>query len=129
MHLEGNISLSLIFVNWYYKEAYFRVWKYIKAIQIINFDVFSVRILFKTLFAPWKRDVISYEGLTIKQRFEVWSLNVSSRIIGFLMKTFVLLAYIFAEAATLIVSVAALIIWPILPLLAIYSIVFGFTLI
>jgi len=119
----------LIFVNWYYKEAYFRVWKYVKAFQILNFDVFSVQILIKTLFAPWKRDVISYEGLTIKQRFEVWSLNISSRVIGFLVKSMVLLVYIFAEAVTLAVSIAALLVWPILPLLAIYSIIFGFTLI
>lgn len=127
--MEGSINLGVIFINWYYGEAFRRVWKYILAFQTLNFDVFSVRVLLKTLFSPWKRDIISYEGLTIQQRFQVWTLNLSSRLIGFMVKSMVLLVYLFSELITLAVSAIALVVWPLLPILAIYSIFFGFKLI
>lgn len=102
---------------------------YLKAVQILNYDAFSVNIIFKTLFAPWKRDVLDYRGLALNQMFQVWMLNISSRIIGFLVKILVLIAYLFAELIISILSILLAILWPFLPILFIYLVIFGFWLI
>ena len=45
-------------------------------------DYFSFGILFRTLFQPWKRDVIATEHLPFQERFNVWALNQMSRLVG-----------------------------------------------
>ncbi len=114
--MEGN-NLTISFVSWWYGEAYSRVFKYIKAAYIYFTDAFSVLICFRTLFAPWKRDMISYEGLSLQQKFQVWTLNLASRFVGFLVKSFTLGAYLIFVVFLSCCSLAVIIIWILYPLL------------
>jgi len=90
-------------------------------------DLFSVKISIRTLFAPWKRDKISYEGLTLQQKFQVWSLNMASRFIGLIIKVIALTIYLIAVVAVSIFSVFLIIFWPLMPFVALYLIVIGIT--
>ena len=91
--MEGGINLPFLFFHWWYSLAYRRILKYIRAFFIFVTDLFSVKISLKTLFAPWKRDIISYEGLTLQQKFQVWTLNLAARFVGFIIKTVTLAIY------------------------------------
>lgn len=122
--MEGN-SLILLYFKWWYTEGYGRLFRYLKAVYIYLTDLFSVKISLKTLFAPWKRDVISYEGLTLQQRFSVWTLNLASRFIGFLVKIFTLLTYIISIAVLSTASLTLIVTWLFIPILSVYSIYFG----
>jgi len=125
---EGTISLPILFVSWWYGEAYRRVFRYIRAVYIYTADLFSVKLVFITLFAPWKRDIISYENLSLQQRFEVWTLNLASRFVGFIIKVISLLIYLFFTLFESILSLALIIIWPFYPLICIGLIFWGVTL-
>ncbi len=114
--MEGN-NLTIYFFKWWYGEAYGRVFKYIKAGYIYATDMFSIKICFATLFAPWKRDAISYEGLSLQQRFQVWTLNLASRFIGFLVKVFTITAYLFFVAFLSFCSLIVIVVWLMYPLL------------
>lgn len=120
----GN-SLPILFFGWWYSEGIGRVFKYIRAFFVYFFDFFSVKTIFKTLFMPWKRDVASYQGLTLQQRFQVWILNLVSRFVGFVIKMFTLISYaifsIFVAGASLLI----VIIWFAFPLLIIFMIIFS----
>ena len=126
--MEGTTSLPIIFPKWWYGIAYRRVFKYIRAVFIYTADLFSVKIIFVTLFAPWKRDVISYEGLTLQQKFEVWSLNMASRFVGFVIKVIALTIYLIFTIFETAVSFALIIIWPLYPLILIGLIYYGISL-
>ena len=85
---------------------------------------FSIPILLRTLFAPWRR-VISYPGKTIEEHFRAFVDNVVSRMVGFVVRLIVLIS------AGLIILLTALgygllaIIWPLIPLIIIFCIVMG----
>lgn len=120
--MEGSASLTTLFFKWWYGEAYTRLLKYIKAAYMKSADIFSVKICLRTLFAPWKRDLISYDGLTLQQKFEVWTLNLASRFIGALIKSMTLLSFLIFIVLVTVVSLLAMSIWLIYPLIVAYLI-------
>ena len=122
---EGTNNLFLLFFSWWYKYLPRRLYLAFVALSITLFDLFSLRAIFKTLFAPWKRDVLSYEGLTLQQKFSVWTLNMASRLIGFLIKSVVLLSFIIIFAITIIIFFGLFLLWLAFPLAVIGLIFFG----
>lgn len=126
---EGTINLPILFVNWWYSQAYHRVFSYIKAVYIYTADLFSVKLIFSTLFAAWKRDIISYENLSLQQKFEVWSLNIASRFVGFTIKIVALSIYIILTLVESVLALATIIIWPLYPLFCLGFIYYGIILV
>ena len=120
--------MPVLLFQWWYGLAYHRIFKYIRAVYIYTADLFSIKIIFVTLFAPWKRDVISYEGLTLQQKFEVWSLNMASRFIGFAIKVVALAVYLIFTIFETAASFALIIIWPFYPFASIGLIYYGISL-
>lgn len=127
--MEGSTNLPILFVSWWYSYAYRRLFKYIRAVYILLFDLFSVRLALGTLFSPWKRDVISYEGLSLQQKFEVFSLNLASRFVGFVIKTVDLIIYLATTCLVSAISLAVIIVWPLYPIVFVYFIYLGIKLI
>ncbi len=119
--MVGN-NLTIMFFAWWYGEAYARLLKYIKASYVFFTDLFSVRICLRTLFAPWKRDEISYEGLSLQQKFQVWTLNLASRLIGAAIKTITIFLYIIFIIFLSVFSLTAIIIWTTYPLIIVFLI-------
>ncbi|KKP88455.1 MAG: hypothetical protein UR93_C0013G0015 [Berkelbacteria bacterium GW2011_GWA2_35_9] len=93
------------------------------SLLIIIADSFSIKELLRTLFYPWRRDIIKPIQPTLQTLFESWSLNLMSRLIG----AFVRSGTIFAGLMTiLIISVfmtVLVILVAILPILIIGSII------
>lgn len=84
------------------------------------FDFFSIDLLLKTLFLPWKRDEIDSSNLSLDLKFRVWIMNLVSRFIGAIVRLGVVLigsgAIVLAFAAGIILIVGFLV----LPLVSIY---------
>lgn len=123
--MEGTTSLPILFFNWWYGYAYRRLFKYLRAIFIYIYDLFSVRLSLITLFAPWKRDSISYEGLSLQQKFEVWTLNIASRFVGFFIKTINLIIYTGMTVLAAFLSLLATVLWPLYPIVIVYLLYLG----
>lgn len=111
-----------VLVKWWYGEAITRIFKYIRAAYIFFADLFSVKICIRTMFDPWKRDEISYEGLSIQQKFQVWLMNLSSRFIGAVIKLSTLLGYVVFTIFLSVAGLLAILLWLIYPALIIYFI-------
>jgi len=84
------------------------------------FDFFSIDLLLKTLFLPWKRDEIDSSNLSLDLKFRVWIMNLVSRFIGAIVRLGVVLigsgTIVLAFAAGIILIVGFLV----LPLVSIY---------
>ena len=89
--------------------------------------LFSVSQLGKTLFDPWKNDVIRAHNLSLADQLKVWQLNLASRIVGFLVRSLVILAALFVLALLILLSAVILFIWIATPLLAIVLPLIGVT--
>lgn len=119
------IMLATSFFSWWYGNG----WK-----SVINSfgprlrwvaSSFSVRQLLKTLFAPWRR-IITYPGASLEEKWRAWGDNVFSRIIGFVVRSFVLLAAGVCLAVVALLTALELIVWPLLPLAIPSCLIAGF---
>lgn len=127
--MEGKVNLSSTFFVWWYTELRRSFFAYLKKLVVYLTDLFSVKICLITLFAPWKRDKLGYEGLSIQQRFQVLVLNLSSRFVGFMVKVITLLTWIISLAVVSALELIGVIIWLFYPLILIALAVWGIKLI
>lgn len=86
--------------------------------------MFSTTILLRTLFSPWRR-IITYPGAGLDARLRAFGDNLVSRCIGFTVRSFVLLAAAIAFLVIGAASIAEIVIWPLIPVLAAGLIVKG----
>jgi len=87
-------------------------------------EMFSIATLLRTLFAPWRR-IITYPGASIDTKLRALGDNFISRCIGFTVRFFVLLAAAVSFVFLCVAGVLELVLWPLLPLLAIFLLVKG----
>jgi hypothetical protein len=87
-------------------------------------EMFSIKILLRTLFSPWRR-IISYPGAGIDARMRAFGDNLVSRCIGLTVRSIVLLTAALAFILMLLVGLLEIIIWPLLPLAAVALVVKG----
>ena len=87
-------------------------------------EMFSITILLRTLFAPWRR-IITYPGASIDARLRALGDNFISRCIGFTVRFFVLLAAAISFLVLCVIGALEAILWPLLPLATILLLVKG----
>ncbi|HUD11971.1 MAG TPA: hypothetical protein VMS08_06175 [Candidatus Saccharimonadia bacterium] len=108
--------LIAAFLEWWYgagwRDASFRLKNRLK----MTYLSFSVPILLRTMFAPWRR-ISTPPGSSIQQKLTAVLDNVVSRAVGFVVR---LMALIMGCLLLLIYSLVGgllLILWPVLPIL------------
>lgn len=77
---------------------------------------YSVSILLKTLFSPWKQ-IISTAGAqsTISIKFNILIDNLVSRLVGFMVRSLTLFAAGVIWLLTFVIGVGVLLVWPVVP--------------
>lgn len=128
-NVEGRTNTKSMFFSWWYGEGFRRLLILIVHLYKYLFDLFSVKISLQTLFAPWKRDEIGYENLSLQQQLQVWLLNLSSRFVGFWVKFFTILTCLILAGCFTVIAGLSTIFWLLCPLLIILFIVKGLSLI
>jgi hypothetical protein len=109
--------LFVAFMRWWYGAGWINTLDQSRA-QLSAFTRnFSVVILLKTLFAPWKQlDAFSVQGRGFDARLRAWLDKSISRFIGFLVRSLTLWAALFGLLILLLYRLAWIIFWPCLPL-------------
>ena len=84
-------------------------------------EVFAFIFLIRTLFSPWKNIVDAYpkKGFNLERIAETLTLNVTARVIGFVIRVFAMIAGILVQALCLAFFFAYLIFWITFPLIAV----------
>jgi len=109
------------FLAWHYSEGliyYLNRWVY--SLRFIE-HYFSIPLLIKTLFYPWKRleSEDTGPGFSISRYFENLSFNFISRLIGAMVRTVLIFAGLFMIAFVFVGGGLGIILWAIIPLLGI----------
>lgn len=116
------------FFIWWYSVGWARVPKEIRRKIRFILQYFSLTIILKTLFSPWKRDIAYASSKAIEDRFHALLGNLVSRFIGFLIRIIFMFIAVLGIVLIAILGGILYIIWPLLPLsplLFIYLGVFG----
>jgi len=118
--------LILVFWEWYYGEAVKNVLTAWKNFILFAVNYFSIPLLFKTLFVPWKRDFTKKpRGLDFKKLFEYIAFNLISRGVGFLARfSMIILGAIFL-ILVIIFGAIFFVLWLVLPLVLLGLLIFA----
>ena len=92
-----------------------------------NLNYWSVPLLLRTWFSPWRRYRYSYgKGFSFGKYFEVFTFNMTSRVIGAVMRSVLIVIGVFAEVLVFFAGAAVFLIWLFLPVFLIFGLYFGF---
>lgn len=112
-------------LRWWYGPGWIHAFKRINTRTANVAHAFSAGTLLKTLFAPWKR--IQYTGKSFDAKMQAMMDNMVSRTVGFITRLMVLIAAGIVISGSLIIGIAIAVIWPLVPILIVYSVFKGFT--
>ena len=119
-----NILPQWIF--WHFYEMPKKILKVWNNYLSFNLNYFSIPLLLKTLFYPWRKYSSSYgRGFDLGRYFEVFSLNVISRALGALVRTCLIIVGSLSQIFIIFIGVLILISWLLLPAFLVVGFLFG----
>ncbi len=111
---KQNILIQWVF--WYFIEMPKNILHSWKDIFRFYLNYFSIPLLLKTLFAPWRHNLLLYpKGFDIGKYFEIFISNLISRTIGAILRFFLILIGFFVEILIILAGVIMLFVWFVLP--------------
>jgi hypothetical protein len=122
---KTNMLFQWLF--WQFFEMLGNILKSWKNFLKFNLNYFSVPLLLKTFFSPWRRYRWSYgKGFDIKRYFEAFFSNLISRILGAILRSFLIFIGLLAEIFIIFAGTIIFLGWLALPILLIFGIYHGF---
>ena len=110
------MPIAIVFWRWYYGQAIKDVLTGWRNYIIFSLNYFSIPLLLKTLFAPWKRDITKKpRGLDLQKLFEYIAFNTISRGLGFLVRFFTIIVGIIFSLLVIVLGAIFFVIWLLLP--------------
>jgi len=92
-----------------------------------NLNYFSIPLLLKTLFSPWRRYQFTYgKGFDIGRYFTVFFSNLIFRLLGAVMRGFLIIIGLLVEIFIIFAGIIMFFGWLLFPALLIAGLIFGF---
>jgi len=118
--------LFLDMLTWWYGPGWMQRLSNLKLYLASWMKYFSLGILLKTLFQPWKQIVmVAGSGTSLDAKKDALLDNLVSRFVGFLVRSSVFFIALLVVAVVLVLNVIYVVIWPFIPILPIVAIILG----
>ena len=119
-------NIVLQYLSWHFLEASKNILVAWKNFLKFGLNYFSIPLLLKSLFSHWHKYSWAYpRGFYIGKYLEVFISNLISRILGAVLRTFLIIFGILAEIFVIFAGVIVFLGWLLLPALLIVGLVFG----
>ncbi|MEX2014423.1 MAG: hypothetical protein WD885_00615 [Candidatus Saccharimonadales bacterium] len=107
---------AVLLLSWWYSSGWSWLARRCAAKYLLISEALSIGILIKTFFAPWKQ----IQSTTTLQNFIQSTVdNIVSRVVGMVIRGFMLFTALFLYILLTAFTIASFIIWPIAPMLVI----------
>jgi len=120
-----------IFLQWFFWQFFdmpsciLKAWK---NFLLFNLNFFSVPLLLRSFFSPWRSYRWFYpRGLDIGKYFEVLISNLISRILGAIMRSFLIIVGLAIEILYIFLGAIVFLVWLILPVFLVLGFYYGIT--
>lgn len=118
------LTLPLIYVRWHYTIALLDLWGILNNFLWFVWNFFSIPILWRSFFAPWKRMAEKYDKRgSWSDFFSALLINALMRAVGIVMRSAVLAFGLLAFVCTIVVGAITFLAWLLTPVILI--ILFG----
>lgn len=115
------------YLSWQFLDMPKNIFKAWRNFLLFNLNYFSILLLLETFFSPWRRYYSLYpKGFDIGKYFEVFSLNLISRVLGAILRFFLILIGILVEIFIIFAGIIVFLFWLILPIILIFGLYHGF---
>lgn len=114
------------YLTWHYGKAPQDIVRIIGNYIWFFYNLFSIGLLLKTLFRPWKRlGEERKKGLDIESWFETLIVNSLMRVVGIGIRLMTIAVGIIFLATTLVGGAVVLVAWMFMPFLVAFCFLFG----
>ncbi|MFH1462296.1 MAG: hypothetical protein ABIG08_01160 [bacterium] len=111
---------------WQFFEMPGNILKAWKNFLLFNLNYFSIFLLLKTLFSPWRGYKVSQgKGFDFGRFFEAVFSNLIFRALGAVVRSFLIFIGIFVEFLIIMGGIIVFLVWLVLPALLIVGFLFG----
>lgn len=120
--------MTLLFeaIIWQFWDVPKEILKGWRNFLVFNLNYFSLPILLKTFFSHWRRYRYSYrKTFEVWENIEVFVFNIMSRIIGAILRTFLIILGLIIEVLIVFIGVVIFLSWLLLPVLLLAGLWFG----
>ena len=121
----GEASLFFEYSKWHYGRAYSSALVTGGNFMWFIVHFFSMPLLLRTLFSPWKRIQEEHDKQGLEDYFATIAVNVMTRVFGFCVRIFILFVGLSVLILGAVFILAWFIVWVFLPVLVIMSVIFG----
>ncbi|MFO0955092.1 MAG: hypothetical protein U0526_00930 [Candidatus Saccharibacteria bacterium] len=111
-------------VSWWYGWGWLHVLEVLKRRLVRLYNVFSVRQMLRTLFAPWKEDRVS-GARGLDQMLRALVMNFVARLVGFSVRLMIVAFWALLSVVMILAGVTLFVAWPLLPALIAGLFVYG----
>lgn len=113
------------FFEWWFVDQPAFYWDLSKKMGYKMLQYFSITLLLKTLFAPWKRDIKPTSKMPLDMVFRTLIENFISRGIGFIIRAFAISIGLASTILIFFFCIFLMLFWILLPVLIIYIVFRG----
>lgn len=112
------VSILFNYFVWHYTEAFASIFSLYRTFFQFTLNFFSLPLMFRTWLAPWRRLDEAYEGniFNASQWGEALVVNTLMRLVGFLIRSLIILAALLALILLALSFPLLLLAWLVLPL-------------
>ncbi len=119
-------NIFLLWLTWHFYEEPKQILKNWGNFLFFTFNYFSITQLIRTLFSPWRKYVDSYgRGFDFQKYIEVFIGNFMTRILGFVVRVFIIAAGLIAGVFVLIAGLTVFLLWFAIPFLVTIGFISG----
>jgi hypothetical protein len=123
--------LAIALFSWWYTTAWKDLARRIERRIGRTLDFFSVGLLFRTLFDPFRQIAASKVRGSVDAQLRAWADRTFSRFFGAAIRGLFIIIGLFSTALFMVIGFVQLIVWPfipLLPLIAVLGMIMGWTL-
>jgi len=110
-------------LSWWYSKGWVRCAGLISGRLRTSADLFSIGLLIRTWFSPYKQISADTTGTSFPEKVRAFFDRLLSRIIGFVIRTFMMLFGVIVILAQSILGLVFLVFWLIIPILPIVGLI------
>ncbi len=113
-------------LSWHFLEVPAKIIQGWSNFLKFNLEYFSIGVLSRTLFSPWRKQIDSYAHiLDFSKNAEIFITNTFSRLIGATIRLIIILIGLFFELVILIFGFLFLLFWVFLPVIILIGLIFS----
>ncbi len=116
------------YIRWQYVEGPQWILRLVWNLERASYKYFSIDLMLKTLVAHWHKDAMVFEGGTITQLLTAVMWNIVSRLIGFIIRSTVIVFWLALQVVFLPLAALFLLLFVLWPVLVVVAVATGLAL-